>query len=180
MKITKIRLEEWEISTGRGIEIPTRYLPAYAFLGPETSPHYTYYVEIYGEGSYFKVESSTSLGVEDLVEAVLLSLVSDDDLYAMASTLKQLGEGGDPDFDCVGICHNLKGIWQLGGRLVQLMSRRWCNYSGEINFPVPDPEEVRSAAGTYFELPPWTGRYGELRRDLCLFLAREMLTILEE
>lgn len=88
-----------------------------------------------------------------------------------------------PPISKVGICGNLHFILtsksQRAGRyymrawdpLLDLMVQ-WPHFSGDPEYPIPSPTPDYSARKFYEATEEkWYGRSGELRRDLCAFLA---------
>jgi len=77
-----------------------------------------------------------------------------------------------------GICGNLEGLrlpYYLRNLTWQLMPL-WPEYTGSLSHPVPDPNiEGRYAAYVIFRHTEnkWTGEYGNSRKCLCLWLAKQ-------
>ena len=97
--------------------------------------------------------------------------------------LKNLGLGCTPSEPKYGICSNLKTF--LDSRVNMLITRdilykvynlscTWERYSGDDSYPVPDPEGGDPEDKYNITCNKWTGCYGDLRRELCLYLAEEL------
>jgi len=97
--------------------------------------------------------------------------------------LKNLRLGSTPSEPKYGICSNLKTF--LDSRVnkvitknilckVYNLSHTWSKYSGDDTYPVPDPEGVDPEDKYDITHNKWTGCYGDLRRELCLYLAEEL------
>ena len=52
--------------------------------------------------------------------------------------------------------------WQI----LERAFRTWPKFSGNVNFPINDPNGNFSAYSAYGYLPKWTGEYGALRFEL--------------
>lgn len=77
-----------------------------------------------------------------------------------------------------GICYNLQTITGVRQLLVQELSPFWSEFSGEKFYPVPDINGEYNPIDIYyhFELDNlWIGEYGEARKRLCRYLAKEVL-----
>lgn len=103
-----------------------------------------------------------------------------DELNRIIKALREWGSGQEPLFDSIGLCGNLVHLCDLPGAVIDDLLpeafRSWPNYSGNLGYPVPDPEAPSSKAAAYkiyydrhdlWEDSP----YGNLRRELCLHVA---------
>lgn len=78
---------------------------------------------------------------------------------------------GDIEFPKAGICSNLNN----NSPLVRKYSKSWKYYSGDIHYPVPDPEGKLFGRDMYQVTDNmWEGEYGELRRDLVKHILQEI------
>ena len=56
----------------------------------------------------------------------------------------------------------------------------WDKFSGDICYPVPATDELFSAEGFYnYKDNLWEGTYGDLRKDLCLHIAKQLDILIE-
>lgn len=88
-----------------------------------------------------------------------------------------------PTLTTSGICGNLN-IGGDGAYLVAELAAGWAHHSGSSNFPVPDPApgsrkdffaDTELACMIYCRVMDlWAGKYGELRRDLCRYMAEKV------
>ena len=76
-----------------------------------------------------------------------------------------------------GICYNVKYIANNGGlswnldiylvtRVLCPFFKSWPKFSGYADYPVPDPDGVRTPWEAYHTLTPWYSDYGALRVEL--------------
>ena len=75
-----------------------------------------------------------------------------------------------------GICVNLARLPELfpadWEALVAEAAKTWPEWSGDPRYPVPHPDLLPEAAYTAkWEVPKWSGEYGESRRRLCQHVA---------
>ena len=75
-----------------------------------------------------------------------------------------------------GICFNLAWLPELFSieweALVTEAAKTWPEYSGNPRYPVPHPDLLPESAYTAkWEVPKWSGEYGESRRRLCQHVA---------
>ena len=75
-----------------------------------------------------------------------------------------------------GICVNLALVPELfladWEALVAEAAKTWPEWSGDPRYPVPHPDLLPEAAYTAkWEVPRWSGEYGESRRRLCQHVA---------
>lgn len=75
-----------------------------------------------------------------------------------------------------GICINLARLPELStadwGMLVAEAAKTWPEWSGDPRYPVPHPDLLPESAYTAkWEVPKWSGEYGESRRRLCQHVA---------
>ena len=71
----------------------------------------------------------------------------------------------------VGLCSCLSEEGLKIPRLSRIFES-WSKYSGDIAFPVPDPEGRGDAYTKYRQAGDmWEGDYGDLRKELCQYLA---------
>ena len=74
-----------------------------------------------------------------------------------------------------GICSNLSNkvnsqveeserydSWQI----LKQAFYTWPKFSGDVNFPINDPNGIETAYNVYDQLPKWIGEYGALRFEL--------------
>lgn len=88
---------------------------------------------------------------------------------------------GDIDMLNNGICGNLSGNHK---EVLQKHFKTWNHYSGDILYPVPDPEDKLTPRFLYYEVCEraiflkegnmWVGAYGELRLDLVRHILQEL------
>lgn len=71
-----------------------------------------------------------------------------------------------------GLCYSLE---QEGLHIPKLgkIIETWDKYSGDDDYPVPDPAEAEADPYLKYHNTAdiWTGEYGELRRELCQYIA---------
>ena len=99
-----------------------------------------------------------------------------DELNRIIKTLRAWGSGQEkPLIDC-GICGNLPFSYAEIDDFLNEAFCSWPSYSGNPEYPVPDPEAPSDVAAAYriyygsFDL--WEDSpYGDLRRELCLYVA---------
>lgn len=76
-----------------------------------------------------------------------------------------------------GICNNVKHVANNGrltgdidiylvGRVLHPLFESWPKFSGNVDFPVPDPDGVRTPCEAYINLTKWCSDYGALRVEL--------------
>lgn len=103
-----------------------------------------------------------------------------DELSRIIKTLRAWGSGQETPLVSVGLCRNLRTLWNLSDAqtddLLQEAFRSWSHYSGSRKFPVPDPEapfDKAAASEIYYDRHDlWEDSpYGNLRRELCLHMA---------
>jgi hypothetical protein len=100
--------------------------------------------------------------------------ISQEGLKDFIELLQDLGHSKkippSPEF---GICYFLNyADSNLRGLAKHLMTE-WPKYSGNDRYPVPHPTETSLRAFMYTP-NLWIGEYGDLRRELCLFLVVEL------
>lgn len=95
----------------------------------------------------------------------------------LLTALKQLRENGPENRD-VGICAQFdlsdsEERWQF-----RACFKTWPHYSGDIDFPIPSPDESMNAVDAYFDkgndLWDRDTEYGRLRWDLLDHIIKEM------
>lgn len=77
--------------------------------------------------------------------------------------------------DC-GICNNLPS--EVSTKFLQECFKMWRHYSGDVDYPVPDPDKPgcpEAAASIYLGThgSMYSGPYGTLRRDLAQHILNE-------
>lgn len=61
----------------------------------------------------------------------------------------------------------------------------WDKYSGDLYYPVPSTNELFSEEDMFHhtydseDCNMWTGEYGDLRKDLCLHIAKQLEKLIE-
>lgn len=98
-----------------------------------------------------------------------------------AEHLFELAAGKNPLDTGHGICWSLLsevGLSPDDNRILLDMSREWEHHSGSAFYPVPGSSYAYAEAQKYRVL--WQGRQGELRRDLCLYLAERLKAMLDD
>ena len=58
------------------------------------------------------------------------------------------------------------GLTVYPWRTLKHAFRTWPKFSGDVDFPINDPDNEVSANRAYCYLPKWTGEYGALRFEL--------------
>lgn len=106
-----------------------------------------------------------------------------DELNRIIKPLRGWGSGQEPPFDFYGLCMNLRTLWNLSDAqsddLLQEAFRSWSHYSGNWEYPVPDPEAPFDEVAAHKIYSDRSDRhdlwddspYGNLRRELCLHTA---------
>lgn len=102
--------------------------------------------------------------------------MGDNKMLELIEHLEALGNGAiDPEDLSEGICQEVKkrfGHHEMSH--IKYFARLWPKYSGNEMYPVPcsvggDPE-LRYIKSNDL----WGNKYGDLRRELCLFVASKM------
>lgn len=77
-----------------------------------------------------------------------------------------------------GICMHLKmyNVSRADCSDFYTHTRTWEFFSGNDNYPVPHPihKSKQSAKNAYYNMPLWSGKYGELRMDLVKHVISEI------
>lgn len=96
--------------------------------------------------------------------------------------LFRLGKGQiDPVSRKHGICYSLEILFGVDYFDLVDLTARWELFSDDITYPVPSPNKKISSAEYYHRTKDvWIGRYGKLRKELCLFLADQLEKELNE
>lgn len=103
-----------------------------------------------------------------------------DELSQIIKFLRAWGSGQEKPLTYYGICGNLTHWRRLPEAAVNYLLRKafldWPGYSGNIMFPIPDPEAPsdKAAASLIYDSRRdlWEDSpYGNLRRELCLHIA---------
>lgn len=76
----------------------------------------------------------------------------------------ELQEVGPNSTSC-GICSNVGAVWKQGEYL-KLAFKAWPLFSGDIDYPVPDPAGGSAEDSYDRNYNQWVGEYGELRKQL--------------
>ena len=79
-----------------------------------------------------------------------------------------------------GICYNLdkyltdRGLFSddYGYEIVERLSKGWEHHTGDLEYPVPDPAEMRCS-------DTWKGEGLSLRLDLCEYIAEQLRVMLK-
>lgn len=80
--------------------------------------------------------------------------------------LRDMQNGGTPEYPTFGVCTNLPYRSRLDNHF-----KTWPEFSGNLDYPVPAPSG-RYPYIEYFESTyKWVGEYGDARRRLCGFIA---------
>lgn len=104
----------------------------------------------------------------------------------------------NPFNEMSGICHQVDELFErgiieeglseslyIGGAFLDQCFESWDNFSGESAYPVPSIDQDFITAGDMFdsiiddEGNMWTGAYGDLRKDLCRHIAKEIEKLIE-
>ena len=98
------------------------------------------------------------------------------ELSQIIKSLRAWGSGQETPLTDYGICGNLPLSYVAIDDLLGEAFRSWPNYSGNREYPVPDPEALSdpaAARGIYNSCEDlWDDSpYGDLRRELCLYVA---------
>jgi hypothetical protein len=75
-----------------------------------------------------------------------------------------------PRYDEFGICTNIVYIKMDG---IRSLLSKWTDFSGDVNYPVRHPTINDPKEGYWSKSNKWTGEYGNRRRKLARFLAKE-------
>lgn len=98
-------------------------------------------------------------------------------LLSIEENVPDRGLGIYPNMDIVTDC-NLRLQWQF-----EAIAKKWPHYTGNDRYPVPSPYETtaieeyqwRIQQGyLYSDGDMWSGRYGQLRKDLLAFVIAEL------
>ena len=74
-----------------------------------------------------------------------------------------------------GICTNLsdkvnsrveESVRYNSWKILEQAFPTWPKFSGNVEFPINDPNEIEMGREVYVRLPKWTGAYGALRFEL--------------
>lgn len=110
------------------------------------------------------------------------------DLEGLANYFHGLADGSiEPFSKRSGICDNISTLiedyistefmdeWDEILYIDDYYSK-WIYFSGDIYYPVPDPMSMLTPKEAYSTMKEtmWTGAYGNLRKDLCLHIAKEI------
>jgi len=64
---------------------------------------------------------------------------------------------------------------QTGNGLIMAeLYSSWPHYSGDVCYPVPDPQGLKEPEEAFDTVIRWKGPFGTLRRSLCRHLASEL------
>jgi hypothetical protein len=76
-----------------------------------------------------------------------------------------------------GLCDEIKNKFGPGVMTtVKGKFKTWKHHSGDKLFPVPDPDEIVTSKIIYVNRKnQWTGKYGDMRKNLCLHVAQQLL-----
>jgi hypothetical protein len=104
----------------------------------------------------------------------------------------------DPFNNMYGICYQVDELFERGiieedisesyylnELFLDQYFESWNGYSGEPAYPVPSTDEMYTTAGEMFDSvvdnygDMWTGDYGDLRKDLCRHIAKEIEVLIE-
>lgn len=93
-----------------------------------------------------------------------------------------------------GICHQVDCLFEEGmlSEYIEInfpslekFFYSWSNFSGRVVYPVPSTDSNYPAAVNMFDSvlsrngDMWTGAYGDLRKDLCRHIAKEIEVLIE-
>lgn len=114
------------------------------------------------------------------------------DLEGLANYFHGLADGSiEPFKERVGICYNigilieeciLANFMDEWERLLHIENyySGWSHFSGDTQYPVPDPSGGLTPEQVYRgRTPKWKGAYGDLRKDLCRHIAKEIEVLIE-
>ncbi|QJT71825.1 hypothetical protein TH1_143 [Shewanella phage Thanatos-1] len=104
--------------------------------------------------------------LSSIIETHYLS-INDQDAYSLMHTNNIMK-------DYTGKEHFLGSITFELKRLFSEVFVKWEKYSGDLNFPVPDPNECKGPYKAFFTYPLWEGEYGDLRKELLDFAIGEL------
>lgn len=71
-----------------------------------------------------------------------------------------------------GICSNVG--YAVGVPIIRDLFPKWPQFSGDIDYPIPSPNQKTHYINAYYKYPLWKGAYGEERLDLVRFLSNEL------
>jgi len=96
------------------------------------------------------------------------------DRLKVIDALGQLLKGNIPETS-EGICSNVGKITGIHCCYYNEHFITWKHYSGSFAFPVPKTRGWRDEQSIYFSSHNvWINKYGELRKDLCRHIIREL------
>lgn len=96
--------------------------------------------------------------------------------------LEKWAKGVDSEMFHCGLCTELtfdehwQDGWICGSALVEHYAPSWPLYSGDTQFPIPNPRRGGSPSDAYKTYDKWSKRskYGRMRYDLCIFMANSI------
>ncbi len=96
------------------------------------------------------------------------------DKKKLIEALKQLIGGKIPNEYC-GICSNVRHITNIYCSEYNKYFLTWKHFSGDDLYPVPSPNKKYYPSICYSKrIDMWTGKYGELRKDLCKHIIKQL------
>ena len=108
----------------------------------------------------------------------------------LAKFCEDLGNDTEsPMYPTLGLCHNLYAEHRLDSDICHMNSldrlvdyTNYPNYSGLEDFPITPPRGVETIASEYYcnTIDKWTGDYGVLRREFCLWCSGEFYKLAEK
>ena len=100
-----------------------------------------------------------------------------------AEYLREIANGGDPEYHWYGLCYNLSSALSSRGyqdpyggyAIIEKYAPLWPEFSGDAEYPVRcDMYGVAGQRTGYAALALWVGKYGAARRRLAGFIADEL------
>ena len=97
-------------------------------------------------------------------------------MLAVIKHLEQLGKGATVPKDITeGICMEIKQAFGSSAMMeVMSLIPDWPKYSGNKLFPIPCPYDGDAKLRYLRTKNLWYNRYGNLRKNLCMFLAEQL------
>ena len=103
-----------------------------------------------------------------------------DTIKLAVEELERLGNGGEPAREDCGACWNVANACKdedfPGSPEWNRAASAWRGFSGLYSAPIPHHWGATKAY--WSDLPKWSGKYGRLRREFCLHMARELRKLL--
>lgn len=110
------------------------------------------------------------------------------DLAGLADYFYGLSDGSIEPFNKrAGICDNISTLFEeyMSTEFIDELDAtlyiedyyfKWDHFSGDMHYPVPDPMSMLAPKEIYYTMREamWTGAYGDLRKDLCRYIAEEI------